>query len=407
MDNYDVVIVGARCAGSPLAMLLARKGYRVVLLDRAHFPSDTMSTHIVWPPGMARLRRWGLHDEVAASNCPQMTGIGFDLGAFALHGTPPPVDGAAGFYAPRRTILDKILADAAVEAGAELRQDFPVDEILAENGRFTGVRGHTPSGQTAALFARIVVGADGMRSVVARSVGAKEYNSRPPLTCWYYSYWDGVPASEPIWYAREDKLVGAVPTNDGLTAIITVWKNARFHEFRRDIEQNFLATVDLVPELSAHVRAGRRHQRFVGTADLPNYFRRSHGPGWALVGDAGYHKDPVTGQGITDAFCDAEALSEAIDEGLSGRRPLNDALADYEHQRNARVTPMYELTCQIASLDPPPPEMQALYAALRTNENARDRFFGTLAGTVSIPEFYAPESIQRIVGRGPARGPIA
>jgi 2-polyprenyl-6-methoxyphenol hydroxylase-like FAD-dependent oxidoreductase len=147
------------------------------------------------------------------------------------------------------------------------------------------------------------------------------------------------------------------------------------------------------------VRAGKREEQFIGTADVPNFLRKPYGPGWALVGDAGYHKDPVTAQGISDAFRSAELLAEAIDAGFSGRQPLATALANYERQRNEEVFPMYEYTCQFAALDPPPTHMQQLFAALRGNQAQIDRFLGTVAGTVSIPEFYSPENIQRIVGQ--------
>ena len=347
---------------------------------------------------MIRLRRWGLLDKVVATNCPEIPGLGLDLGEIALKGVPPPIDGVASFYAPRRTGLDKILVDAAVEAGAELRTGFSVREIVMDNGRVTGVRGDGKSkASTETLSGRIVVGADGMRSAVARSVQAPEYNGRPSLTCWYYSYWSGLPVQEATWHVRGDKLIGVVSTNDGLSVVITVWKNDRFHDYRTNIEQNFLQTLDLVPALARRLKDGKRQERFVGTGDLPNFFRKPYGPGWVLVGDAGYHKDPVTGQGITDAFCDAELVTQAIDEGFSGRRPLDAALADYERQRNERVMPMYEFTCQLASLDPPPPEMLQLYAALSRNQEETNCFMGAIAGTVPIPEFFAPDNVARIV----------
>jgi 2-polyprenyl-6-methoxyphenol hydroxylase-like FAD-dependent oxidoreductase len=145
------------------------------------------------------------------------------------------------------------------------------------------------------------------------------------------------------------------------------------------------------------VDEGKREERFVGTADVPNFFRQPYGPGWALVGDAGYHKDPVTAQGITDAFRDAEWLVEAIDAGFAGRQPLAEALADYQRRRDAAVLPMYEYTCQLASLEPPPPAMQQLFVALRGNQHETNRHFGTIAGTVPIPEFFSPENIQRVM----------
>jgi 2-polyprenyl-6-methoxyphenol hydroxylase-like FAD-dependent oxidoreductase len=163
-----------------------------------------------------------------------------------------------------------------------------------------------------------------------------------------------------------------------------------------------MAALDMAPDLAERVRAGQRSERFHGTADLPFFFRKPYGPGWALVGDAGYHKDPITAQGISDAFRDAELVADAVDDGLSGRRPLEDALADYERCRNQAVGPIYGLTQQFASLQPPPPEMQQLLAALVHDQAQANRFFGTIAGTVPIPEFFSPENVGRIMGAAPA-----
>jgi flavin-dependent dehydrogenase len=394
---YDVIVVGARCAGAPTAMLLARRGYRVLMVDRAGFPSDTLSTHYVHQPGVARLKRWGLLDKVAASNCPPALRQIVDFGPFALAGTPPPIDGVAEAYAPRRRVLDQILVEGAVAAGAELREHFAVEELLTDNGRVTGIRGRSAGGTAVAETAAIVIGADGMRSMVARSVGSPVYDDRLPLTCAFYSYWGGLAGAGPELYVRPERMVITSPTNDGQSIVIVYWPNAAFGEVSAEVERSFMAAVDMAPELAERIRAGERSERFHGTADLPFFFRKPYGPGWALVGDAGYHKDPITAQGISDAFRDAELLAEAIDDGLSGRCRLNDALADYERCRNEAVRPIYEMTYQFAALQPPPPEMQQLLAALRHDQAQADRFIGTIAGTVPIPEFFAPENVGRIM----------
>lgn len=395
---YDAIVVGARCAGSPTAMLLARRGYRVLLLDKAGFPSDTLSTHYIHQPGGARLKRWGLLGKVVESNCPPARQQIFDVGSFALVGTPPPADGVADGYAPRRMVLDQILVDAAVLAGAELREHFSVQEVLTDGDRVTGIRGHAAGGAMVTEQARIVIGADGLRSLVARSVQAPTYNVRPTLTCAYYTYWSDVPVEGVELYPRPDRMIIAGPTNGGQVLTIVYWPNAAFHEVRADIEGNYLKALDLAPGLAERVRDGKRSERFRGTADLPNLFRRPHGPGWALVGDAGYHRDPITAEGITDAFRDAELLAEAIDDGSSGRRPLDQALAAYEQARNQAAMPIYEFTVNLAALEPPPPEMQQLFAALRHDQEQTNRFFGTIAGTVPVQEFFAPDNLGRIIG---------
>lgn len=395
---YDVIVVGARCAGSATAMLLARRGYRVLLADRTTFPSDTISTHSIHNAGVACLKRWGLLDKVVASGCPPTVRYVFHFGPLTLGGLPPAANGVAEAYSPRRIVLDKILVDAAVDAGAELQEGLLVESILTDGDRVVGIRGRVNGGPSLAERAPLVVGADGVRSTVGRLTGAQSYNEHPPGACYYYSYWSGVPIEDFQVYFVGGRFLLAFPTNDRLVGLAVAWSHHEFHKVRGDVQANFLEALALAPELAERVGAGKREERFVGTADTPNFFRRPYGPGWALVGDAGYHKDPCTAQGITDAFHDAELLAEAIDAGYSGRRPLQVALAEYERQRNERVMPMYELTCELATLQPPRPDMQRVLAALEGNEEETSRLFGTIAGTVRLPEFLSPDNIQRILG---------
>lgn len=394
---YDAIVIGARCAGSPTAMLLARKGYRVLLLEKATLPSDVPRGHVIMSPGSALLKRWGLLDRVIASNCPPLHKLTMDLGPFALSATPSLAEEDAFLYGPRHGILDRILADAAVEAGVELREKFLVQEILMEGDHVTGIRGSGPDGTSVTEQSNIVIGADGLYSLVAQTVKAPQYNVVPALTCAYLTYFSGIPVEGATGYMRGNRFIVTFPTNDDITCIGMQLPREELHTFRTDVAGNFMKTVDLVPELAAQVRNGKREGRILGAGDIPNFFRKPYGPGWALVGDAGYHKDPFTAQGISDAFFGAEWLSEAIDAGFSGRQPLEEALADYERQRNEDALPKYELNCQMASFEPPPPEMQQLFMALHGNEAETSRFLGTIVGTVPIPEFFAPENLQRII----------
>jgi flavin-dependent dehydrogenase len=398
---YDAIIVGARCAGSPLAMLLARKGYKVLLLDKASFPSDTISTHHIHQPGVARLKRWGLLEKIAASNCPPTRTIKFDVGPFALVGTPPPAGDSKEAYAPRRRILDKILVDAAVAAGVELRERFSVEELTTDGTSVTGIRGRDDQGSIVTERARIVIGADGARSFVANAVQAPVYLDRGMLTCNYYSYWSGVPVEGAELYPRHGRMVVVDKTNDGLTLVVVVWPKGHFQQIRSNIEAEFMSVIkDNVPSLAERIRGGRREEQFAGTGFLPNFLRKPYGAGWALVGDAGYHKDPLTAQGITNSFSHAEMLADALDEGFSGvekRGQMEQALEGYERRRNEEVLPMFEHTCRLAKLEPPPPEMLSLLNALRANQTETGRFLGTVTGTVSIPEFFSPENINRVI----------
>ena len=386
-------------------MLLAGKGYRVLLVDKASFAGDAGSGQLVWPPGVARLERWGLLDDLVASNCPPIVDWVVDVGPFPLTGAPPPADGVVEAYCPRRTVLDTILVGAAVGAGAELREEFSVHEILADDDRVTGIRGRAKGGAMVDERARIVVGADGMRSLLARSVDAAIYDARPSSTCAYHTYWSGVAVKSGEAYLHDGQAVFALPASDGLVLVVVIWPHAAFQAVRDDVEGGYHRALERVPGLAERVGRGRREEPFVGTGDLPTFFRRPHGPGWALVGDAGYHADPWTTNGITNGLRDAELLAEALDAGFSGRRPLGEALADYERRRNEAAMPVHELTCLSASPGPRRPWMRRLLAALRRNQAETDRFIGTIAGTVPTAEFFAPENVRRIVAARPGAAP--
>jgi 2-polyprenyl-6-methoxyphenol hydroxylase-like FAD-dependent oxidoreductase len=390
---YDAIVVGARAAGSPTAMLLARKGYRVLVVDRSTFPSDTLSTHYIHQPGIASLRRWGLLDRLIETGCPPVRGMRFDVGPFALAAAPPASDGVAEGYCPRRTVLDSLLLDAAADAGAEVRTGVSVDDLVLEDGAVAGIRGEGVEER-----ARVVVGADGRNSFVARTVQAPEYDVRPGRTCAYYSYWAGAQTEGAELFPRDGRMIISGPTHDGLQIVVVFWPRDEFKAVRGDIEQSFLDAVALAPSLAERLAAGERVDRFYGVGELPFWYRKPFGRGWALVGDAGYHKDPVTAQGITDAFRDAELLAAALDAGFAGTRPLEEALGEYERTRNEETRGLYELTYELASLAAPPPEQQALFGALRDNEKEAGRFFGVIAGTVRPDEFFAPDNLARIVG---------
>jgi 2-polyprenyl-6-methoxyphenol hydroxylase-like FAD-dependent oxidoreductase len=395
-NRYDAIVVGARCAGSPTAMLLARRGHKVLVVDRATFPSDTVSTHLLHPPGVASLRRWGLLERLTATGCPPIGTYAFDFGPFTISGAPG-TDDTPVAYGPRRTVLDKLLVDAAAEAGAEVREGFTVTEVVVSDGRVTGVRGHGRDGGTVTEQARVVVGADGRHSRVARAVGPEQYHEKPPLLCGYYSYWSGLPMGGRFeTWVRPDRAFAAWPTHDDLTLVIGGWPYAELEANRDDIEGNFLAMLELAPAFAERLRAATRQARFVGTA-VPNYFRRPYGPGWALVGDAGYNKDFITAQGMHDAFRDAELCATALDQAFSGARPFEAAMADYQSTRDGQVLPMYELTCELATLEPPPPELQQLLGAAHGNQEAMDAFARMMAGVTSPAEFFSEQNVGRIL----------
>jgi flavin-dependent dehydrogenase len=394
---YDVIVVGARCAGAPTAMLLARLGHKVLLVDRATFPSEIPHGHFIHRHGPARLQRWGLLDRIVAGGCPAVTATTQDFGDFPLAGANLAIDGVAMGYGPRRAALDQILVEAAVAAGAELREGFAVESFIIDGDRVAGIRGRARRGEGAVTErARVTVGADGRNSRLARTVRAPAYEAAPPATCWYFSYWSGVPATGLEISVRQDRVIFAFPTNDGLFALFVAWPAAELAAVRADLEGQFLAVVDRVPALAERVRAGRREERFYGATDLPNFLRKPYGPGWALVGDAGCHKDPYLALGVCDAFRDAELLTTALDEGLTGRRPLDAALADYERQRNEATLPDFRQNLHLARFGPFPPELLQLRTALRGNQEATDRFFMANEGMIPREAFFNPANLRRV-----------
>ena len=364
---YDAIVVGARCAGAPTAMLLAREGHRVLLVDRDKFPSDIMSTHYVHLPGKVRLARWGLLDKVLGSGCPVIPKPNLHFGEISF--SPPKPEMPYGLddttFCPRRYILDNILIDAATDAGAEFEEGFSVRELIWEDGRVVGVRGHS-GGEPREARAKLVIGADGLHSIVARLVEPEEYDTKPSLTFAYYSYWSGI--SDPdmhIYFFPENCGILVFPTHNGQHCVGVGGEVSGFADFRKDIEGNYMKFIDRVPHLSEEMRAGKREHRWMGTCDQPNYFRVPYGPGWALVGDAGYHRDFLTGLGITDAFRDAEYVAQAAHQGLSGERPMDEAMADYQKKRDTSAKPLYDFTTKMASgLAPEPMEWMSFGAAM-------------------------------------------
>jgi 2-polyprenyl-6-methoxyphenol hydroxylase-like FAD-dependent oxidoreductase len=388
-------------------MLLARSGYRVLLVDKATFPSDTMSTHVVHPPGVAALARWGILERLESTGCPPITRYSFDFGPVTISGSPRPAGGASNAsnaYGPRRIVLDALLVEAAVAAGAELREAFAVKEILVDDGRVTGIRGRAKGGPTVTERARVVIGADGKHSQVAKAAQPERYNEVRSLAPLYYAYWSGLPVDAFETYIRAEDGRGwaALPTHDDLTCVVQGWPQSQFAANRQDLDGTYMKSFELAPEFAERINHAKRETRFVGTGDLPGFFRKPYGPGWALVGDAGYHKHPITAFGITDAFRDAEAVASALDDAFAERRAYDAAMADYQRARDDEALPIYEFTCDFAKLEPPPPEMQQLIGAMQGNQGAMDHFVSVMAGTLPAPEFFGPENAGRIIAQAAA-----
>ncbi|MCS0608248.1 FAD-dependent monooxygenase [Massilia solisilvae] len=399
---YDVVIVGARCAGAALALLLARRGMTVAVLDRDEFPSDTLSGHYLHQCAVARLAGWGLRDGLAALGAPALQGMLLDLDGVVLEGEPLAVDGERFAFCPRRHLFDSWLLEQARAAGAHVHTGVRVDGLLCDAERVRGVVGRSRTGERLEWNARLVVGADGMQSTVARLAGARMLEERPSYACNYYSYWDGLELGRAELYVRGDgvrRFAVAAPTNDGATIINVAWPQEEHERLRGDIEGAYLATLRALPGLWEKLDGATREPRLQGLVKNPNFIRQSAGPGWALIGDAGCHKDPVTAQGMADALRDAEMLADAI--SLTSGANLDTAASTYEAARNRTIAPMFDYTCTLAQLTSPPPEMRALAQAMQSQPRALARFFGVMAGSVTVPEFFDPANLGAIMQGAP------
>ena len=380
-------------------MLLARQGYAVLLVDRARFPSDTVSTHLIHPPGVAALGRWGLLERLTATGCPSIDTYSFDFGPIVITGSPGSSGTASVSYCPRRTVLDALLVEAAREARVEVREGFSVSEVLTEDGAVVGIRGHSSGGPSVTERARVVIGADGARSGVANAVAAERYQDHPVLAVAYYAYWSGFPTAQAQWVIRPGHGFGAFPTNDGLTMLLVAWPYCDFADVKKDVERRYEQA--LRTAYGDRLETATRETKVVGSG-VANHFREPYGPGWALVGDAGYLKDPVTAQGITDAFHDAESCAAALGAAFSGAQPFDSAMAEYRRARDARVQPAYDFALKIANLaEPAPPQLQELLSAIAGNQPAMNKFTSMFAGTFSPAEFFDPRHIGSLVGASP------
>jgi putative flavoprotein involved in K+ transport len=364
--RYDAVVVGARCAGSATAMLLARQGMKVLLVEQGARGADTLSTLALMRGGVLQLARWGLLDAVRASGTPAVRSTTFHYEDDEVRIAITPRDGVDSLCAPRRTVLDPLLADAAAAAGADVRYRTRLTAVQRNaSGRVTGVT--VASGAVPMeVRAGIVIGADGVHSSVAARVGAEPYRVGAHASSVIYGFADGLPSDGYHWHYAPGVSAGVIPTTGGQTLIFASAPRERFmRELRLDLAAGFMAVLEAAaPALASTVRlAPPRTLR--GFAGMPGYFRPAAGPGWALVGDAGFFKDPITAHGITDAFRDAELLARAVLEGTP------QALAGYQETRDDLSGTLFTVTDAIASFTWDLPGVQSLHRAL-SEEMARE-----------------------------------
>ncbi len=354
----DVVVVGARCAGAASAMLLARQGIDVLVVDRASQLGDTMSTHAITRGGVVQLDRWGLLDEVLATGTPPISKVTFHLGGLAQAMAVKPKAGVSFLIAPRRRVLDNLMLHAAAAAGAQVRLGISVDEVIHDGeGRVTGVAGRTGDGTPVTLRARLVIGADGIKSRIARAVDAAILDEFVTDTGAYFTYFDGIPWDGFEFYIADQAFTGVFPTNDGAACVWVVANGDAIEAIRAEHGAHEMGFHQLVrrsaPGLAARLVDARRVDRLRMALRYPSFVRHPVGPGWALVGDAGYYRDAITGHGITDAFRDAELLAAAVGALRRDEQSETVAMRRYTIEREAGLRPIFDVTNALASWPQP------------------------------------------------------
>jgi flavin-dependent dehydrogenase len=353
--EHDVIVVGARCAGAATAMLLARQGLDVLVVDRATFPSDTLSTHAMARGGVVQLARWGLLDAVVESGAPEIRTVSFHLeGGVVIEKEVRDRAGVGHLLAPRRHVLDSILLSAAVEAGAQVETGLNATGVLTDaSGRVIGVTAREGDGTIRQLRASVVVGADGVRSRIARAVGAEMLDQRPSNSAQYYAYVAGLDGAGFEFHVGSNAFAGVFPTHGG-EANVWVWCPADEADvFTEDRAGDFMRLLRrTAPALADRVERAGLTGPIRGAVRVPAHVRQAVGSGWALVGDAGYHRDPITGHGITDAFRDAELLARRLGPALLGEVAEDEAMAAYADDRYRAMAPLFDTTSRLAEYPP-------------------------------------------------------
>jgi len=351
-SDYDVIVVGGRVAGASTAMLLARQGHRVLMIDRATMPSDVVSTHAILRSGILQLTRWGILESVIGAGTPPVSDIILGFGAERIPFQVRAEFGVDTLYAPRRHILDAVLVEAAVQSGVEFVDGTRmVGLVRDETGAVTGVV--TKRGRTEVVITcRMVIGADGVWSRTADLVAAPAYESHPPTNAVTYAYYSEVDLAG-FWFQFTPGVnAGIIPTNDGLCCVFAGRRNDRFAEFRTDSDAEFARLLtQAAPDLAECVLSGSREGQFRGTKGLPGFLRRPWGPGWALVGDAGYTKDPISAHGISDALRDAELCARGVDMALRYPAMAVEAMRRYQLSRDQLSISMFRESQALAGYD--------------------------------------------------------
>jgi len=404
MESFDVVVIGSGVAGAPTAMLLARSGHKVLLIDRHIFPRDSLSTHFIWPRGVSYLNRWGLSKPIF-DKTPHFTTLEMNVEGISLKGSVPLAHLEARFRqlhgdsrdvtntycGPRRYFLDQFLQDEARKAGAEVRDGTSFIEPILEDGAVTGVRLEGPTGNPISVRARLVVGADGMHSNFARKIGARVTQSWNLSTFAYWGYFSGIKKDGLAFYRKGRLGMAIFPTSGGAHMVLAYGPTGWWNDFHKDAENNFHKTIAFCDrEIGELVLAGKREEPFKACGHMPAFHHELWGHGWVLVGDAGSFKDQVTAIGITHAFRDAELVTQFINRAFAGEMTMDSALANYASVRAADYIDYFNLVCQLAEMNVySKPEIEFFYSIHKDQTRVND-IIAQFGDTLPLSQGQAP-----------------
>jgi 2-polyprenyl-6-methoxyphenol hydroxylase-like FAD-dependent oxidoreductase len=402
--EYDAIVVGARMAGSATALGLARRGWRVLLLDAATFPRDTLSTHLLWSDALREFDRLGVLGDVLATDAPPIGKIQLAFGEYSNEAPIPTIDDYPALLSVRRVVLDQILLDAAWNtAGITVQEGVTIAELLREGEAVVGVRGVARgTGESFLAQAPLTIGADGRHSAVARNVGATEYDAVPPLLATYYRYFRGVPSlAAPTLEAYRDAAGGfcyLFPCDAGFWTLAISFPQGEFDAVRRDHEAQLAGHIARKLGLTERLTDAEPATPWRGAGDLANFYRTPFGTGWALVGDAGHHKDPITARGIADALRHAALLTAALDRTRRGEADWPTALGEYQAARDTQSRPLYNFTVDRVPVGVAPTDWSTYLGQTLTDANFLSRYVGFMATTTPPESFFTAAAVREALG---------
>lgn len=400
MEKYDFIIIGGSVAGAPTAMLLARYGYRVLLIEKAIFPRDTNSTHFIWPRGVSYLNRWGLAQDIMKST-PHYTNLELNIEGISLKGCIPleyiqnrffdlhgEHDSVLNTYCgPRRYFLDHYLLEAAKKSGVQVREGLSYKEPVIENDCVVGVRAEYADGRTYSAKANLIIAADGRFSKFARDVNADYYDYRELSTFAYYGYYSGIKHEELAIHKKGNYGTAIFPTQNDTHMVLIYGPTALWDTFKANAEKNFYDLFSFcAPEIGELVKSGQRMENFKACGKMQAFQRKTYGKGWVLVGDAGSFKDQVTAMGITHAFRDAELLSGCLCRGLLKGNQMSEILAGYESMRKEDYVKYFNLVCKTAEMNAYSSEDLHYYHSIKNNQNMINKLIAQFGDTLPLDQ---------------------